>query len=198
LATSVAVSTEIPTSAPCSASASFDTVAEEADRTAGATQRDDQPRLLLRRDPGEDGVVLRRIVERIVVEGLHLGAGDRAFGCQTQVGADFFGNLRIIASSDLDLNAQGGQLCQRIARGGFGLVGEHQKPVEPQARLVARVDGGQPRCRPTGHRHHTSAVGEERRQRLLRGVGHRHALGQHLLGCTLHQEHAAPVVIEHT
>src|SRR5271166_2011479 len=82
-ATSAAVSTEIPTSAACRANASL--TPQKGDRSPGAPRRYDQPRLLLRGDPGEDGVVLGRHRESGVVEGFHLGTGDRALGCQTHV-----------------------------------------------------------------------------------------------------------------
>ena len=145
-----------------------DAVAEEADRSPGASRRDDQARLLLGRDPGEDGVVLRRVVERGIVERVHLGAGDRALGHQTQVGADLFGDLRIVSGGHLDLDAQGGQLGQRIARRGLGLVGEHQEAVQREPALVVGGDGGQVRRRLAGDGHHAAAVGEQRVQRALR------------------------------
>ena len=107
-----------------------DAVAEEAHRSPGASRRDNQARLLLGRDPSEDGVVLRRDVEFRVVELVDLGAGDGAFGHQTQIRADLFGDPRIVSGGHLDLDAQGRQLGQGIARCGLRFVGEHQETVQ--------------------------------------------------------------------
>ena len=113
-----------------------DAVTEEAHRSPGASRRNHQARLLLGRDPGKDRVVLRRGVERGIVEYVHLGTGDRAFGHQTQVGADLFSDLRIVSGGHLDLDTQGSQLGQRIARRGLRFVGEYQEAVQREPALV--------------------------------------------------------------
>ena len=83
-----------------------DAVAEEGHRSPAASRSDDRPRLLFGGDPGEDGVVLCRPSESGIVEGVHLGAGDRALGRQTQVGADFSGDARVVSGGDFDLDTQ--------------------------------------------------------------------------------------------
>jgi hypothetical protein len=175
-----------------------DTVAEEADRSPLAAQRGDQPRLLLGGDAGEDGVVLRDVNELVVVEGLELCAGRRALGRQTQVGADLFGDPRIVAGGDLQLDAERGQLGQGLARRGFGFVGEHQEAGQLEIAFVGRGDSGQLGRGFDGHGHHPAPGGEQGRKGRLgvfRGRRRRLAAGQHLFGRALDHEHAFPVFV---
>jgi hypothetical protein len=172
-----------------------DAVAEKTDRSPVATQQDDQPRLLFGRDAGEDGVVSRGVREIVVAERLELRAGDGALGRQTKVGANLFGNPRVVPGGDLQLDAKSGQVCQGLAYVGLGFVGENQKAGQHQSAFVGGGNPSQLGSGFCGHGHHSASRGEQSLKGLVRDVRRQLASAQYLLGCALDDEHALAVVI---
>ena len=143
-------------------------------------------------------MVLGCLAKVLVAEMLHLRAGDRALGHQTQIRADFFGDLRVVPGGDFHLDVQRRQSGKGLAGGGFGFIGEHTESGQHQIGFVGSGDGGQLRSRLDRHRNHPPAGGEQPGQGLLGVQRYARAAGQHLLGCALaHQQPLAVVINQH-
>ena len=139
LATSVAESTEMPTSAACSATASLTPSPRNATSTPRAARELDQPRLLLGPDPGEDRRARDRGGERVVVERVELGAGQRRrrpsrpMSRQTLPATVPLSPVMIFTSMP-----SASQLGDRGAGVGLRPVDEREEAGEAQVALVGR------------------------------------------------------------
>lgn len=159
-----------------------DTVPEEPHRPAATPEHGDQPRLLLRADPGEDRRGLGRWEQVRVAHRGDLIPGEGAAGGQTEVGADLLGDQRIVARTHLHLDPERSQPPQRRRRGGFRPVEEHQEAGQRQIPLVGgghRVEVG---CDPAGHRDDPASGGELRLHGHRGCVRDRHTSREHGLG----------------
>ena len=137
LATSVAVCTEMPTSASCSATASF---------TPSPRKPTVVPRArcaLITRDFCS-GVTRAKMVvprqrrgERVVVELLELGACERAARSEADVRADLLSHAVVVARDHLHLDLQPRKPRERRPRVGLRAVHEGEQAGEPEASLSA-------------------------------------------------------------
>jgi hypothetical protein len=186
LATSVAASSEMPTSAACRATASLTPSPRKATsapvRRAGEL---DDPGFLVGADPGEHGGVPDRGCQRAVVEPLQLGAGVDLLDVQAKVAADLGGDHRVVAGDDLDRDAEGAELGDRGAGVGLGAVDEGEEAGQVQAVLVGRSRDGQPGRLAGGDGDDAGAVGEQPRQGRLRVGPDVRAAVQDGFGCAL-------------
>ena len=140
LATSVAESTEMPTSAWCSASASLtpsprNATAEPASRWAR------------RMRAFCSGLTLAKIVARstaavicVSSRRVEVGAGERAARAEPQGAADRLGDERVVAGDDLHGDAELGESRDRAGGGWLGLIEEHEIAGEGQVVLVVDAD----------------------------------------------------------
>jgi hypothetical protein len=116
-------------------------VAGDAAVTAAAALDADDAGLVLRTDAGEHSRVVNRCRERLVVKGTDVGAGQRRAIAQPEVMADLAGHHRVVASDDLNRDAEIGQSAQRHGCVVFRRVKEDQEPLQVQTLFVPAVSG---------------------------------------------------------
>ena len=95
-----------------------------------------------------------------VVEGVEVGAGERAARVEAEGAADRLGDEGVVAGDDLDGDAELGESCDRVGGGWLGLVEEHEEPGEGQVVLVVDGERGQLGSDAAGDGDHTVAGGE--------------------------------------
>ena len=195
LATSVAESTEIPTSAWCSASASLtpsprNATAEPASRWARRMRAFCSGLTLAKIVASVDGGGDLRVVERVEV-----GAGERAARAEPQGAADRLGDERVVAGDDLDGDAELGESCDRVGGRWLRLIEEHEEAGEGQVVLVVDADRGQLGSDAAGDGHDTLAGGELAGEHTARVVGDVDAAVQDPFGGSLGDDEALPVAV---
>ena len=160
LATSVAVWTEIPTSASWRATASLTPSPRKPTVEPIGSLGLDEPRLLLRGHACEDRRVRQRGRELRVVELIELGAGERPVDREADVGADLLRDAVVVAGDDLHLHVQASEAVERVAGVGLRAIDEGEEAREVEVVLVV---GGQGYAAVGGARRdrdHAAAGGE--------------------------------------
>ena len=190
LATSVAESTEMPTSAACRATASLTPSPRKATSTPRAAGDLDDPRLLVGADPGEHGRARDGVATARRRRGCSISAPVRtALDVEPDVAAHLGRDGAVVAGDDLDRDAERSELGDRLAGVGLGRVDEGEEPGQVQIALVLRTRSAGVAHLPYGDGDHPGAVARTgapaRRRRLLRQVD---APAQHRLGRSLRDE----------
>ena len=141
LATSVAVCTEIPTSASCSATASLTPSPRNPTVEPRARWALIDPRLLLRGDAREDRRAGQRGRELRVVELIELGAGERPLDGQADVGADLLRDAVVVAGDDLHLHVEELEAVERLLGVGLRAIDEGEEAREVEVAFIVGVQG---------------------------------------------------------
>ena len=169
LATSVAESTEMPTSAACRATASFTPSPRKAMSMPRLRADLDDARLLVGADPGEDGRVGMAVGQLVVAQALELGPGQDPADVETDVAADLGGDDAVVAGDDLDRDPEAARAWRSTSpASAFGRSTKVRKPTSRRSRSSAgsaRIDAG---AAPRGDRDDPGAVGEEAVERVVR------------------------------
>jgi len=138
-ATSVALSTLMPTSATCSAGGVVDAVAHVAHDVSGLAQRSDHLELLVRIDASEDRGFGRARDQRGGGHPAHLVAGQDAIDLQSNQSGDMAGNEIVCAGDDLEGDPLVRQRNDRFVDVRLGRIAEEDDPLERSGH--ARVGG---------------------------------------------------------
>ena len=141
-ATSVPVSTEMPTSAWCSDGV-VHAVAHERDVGAARSLHAHDPRLRLRPDAREDRRRVDRGLELRIGHCVDLLAGQRAQRVQAQIAAHLDRDLRAVAGDHLHHDSEPIEPRQRGRGVGLRAVDEHEEAGELEVLLVGVARGGQ-------------------------------------------------------
>ena len=192
-ATSAPESTEMPTSAACSARASLTPSPRKPTPPPRCRCNADDARLVLGADPGEDRRRRDRVGERLVVECVDVCAGECLGVVQSEVLTDLEGDRRVVARDDLDGDAQCVKSRERRCGVRLRWIEEHQQPIEPQVVLVRRRGRARAGGLAAGHRDHAVSGGELLREGLGHGGRHRDASGEHVLGRAFRHEQQTAV-----
>ena len=180
LATSVALSTEMPMSAACSARASL--TPSPMNPTAPPLSRSSR---MIRafcsgRHAGEDARLPCGGGQLRIGHGLHGGAAERPAGEHAEFVTDLFGDPGVVAGGDLDRDAERLELVKGGPCIGFGPVQEDEEPGKDQILLVGAASGPPGRRRagfrqpPPGIRRRTACPASPARPPACprRGPGH--------------------------
>ena len=113
-----------------------DAVAQVAHHMAAAFQGQDDAVFLRRVDAAKQVHALHAGAQRIVVERLHLGAGEHAFNGHAQLGAHMAGDALVVAGHNFDGHPAFGQSRQGLRGAGFGRVQKRGKAGKHQLTFV--------------------------------------------------------------
>ena len=158
LATSTALSTEMPTSAACSAEASLMPSAHVADDVAGLLEREDDALFLVGLDFGEDVHVDHLVEQRAVAQLAQVRPGEDFCARQAHLLTDAGRDQAIVSGDDLQRNAQAFQAGDGLDDIGLGRI---EKDQESQKRHAGFVGFADQRCGP-----HVLACDAERAKAL--------------------------------
>jgi hypothetical protein len=179
LATSVAVWTEIPTSASWSATASLTpSPRKPAEGPLGL----DEPRFLLRGHAREDRRARQRGRELGVVKLIEPGACERPLDGQADVGADLLRDAVVVAGDDLHLHVEAPQALERLLGVGLRAIDEREEAREVQFALVVGVQGRAVLGAAGSDGDHAAARGELAVEHSLRSWSDVRAAGEQLCG----------------